>query len=107
VRSIEIFHVARRAGFRRARLQPVAHPIPHPRVLDVLELGADRVRIDALERGDHLAQRHLLVIEEELRGDAQVEILVAEAELAQAEERVSGRLSASGFRCAIVWPSVR
>ena len=47
------------------RLEAVQHPIANPRVLNVHELGADRVRIDFLQTRDHLAQGHLLIIVEE------------------------------------------
>ena len=81
-------HFARGAVLRRDAIRAVPHPVPDARVLDVHELRADRVRINALERGDHLAQRHPPVIEEEFRGDLQIEILFAEAELAQREKRI-------------------
>ncbi len=59
------FHLSRRRILIGARFKPVQHPIPHPRVLNVHELGADRVRIDFLQTRDHLAQGHLLIIVEE------------------------------------------
>ena len=73
---------------RRARFEPVPHPIPDARILDVLKFGADRVGINLLEPRDHLAQRHLFVIEKEFGGDLEIEILLAETELAQREKRV-------------------
>ena len=66
----------------------MTNPVPDSRVLDVLELGADRAGIDRLQRRDHFTQRHRLVIEEELGRNAQIEIFLAEAELAQAEQRI-------------------
>ncbi len=35
------FHMSRRRMFIGARFEPVQHPIPHPRVLNVHELSAD------------------------------------------------------------------
>ncbi len=64
------------------------HPIPDARVLDVHELRADRIRVNAFERGDHFAQGHALVIHEEFRRDLHAEVLLAEAEFAQREERI-------------------
>jgi hypothetical protein len=40
-------------------------PVADARVLDVLELGADRVGIHAFEQRDHVAQRHLAAVEKE------------------------------------------
>ena len=66
------------------------HPVADARVLDVHELGANRVRIDSLQRCDHLTQRHRSIVQEEFRGDAKIEILVAKAKLAQTEQRIFG-----------------
>ena len=59
------FHLARSRMLVGTRLEAVQHPIANPRVLNVHELGADRVRIDFLQTRDHLAQGHLLIIVEE------------------------------------------
>ncbi len=81
-------HLDRSLMLRRARFEPIAHPIPNARILDVLKFGADRVGINLLEPRDHFAQRHLFVIEKELGGDLEIEILLAETEFAQTEERI-------------------
>ena len=79
-------------------------PIANARVLDVLELGADRFGVDAFEEGDHFAQRHLAALEEEFGGDDETEVLLAETQLAQTEQRILRPLIRQR---AIVWPSVR
>ncbi len=72
----------------RARFEAVPHPVANARVLDVHELGADRLRVNGFEARDHFAQRHAGAIEEELRGNREIEILLAKAEFAQSEERI-------------------
>ena len=72
----------------RSRFEPMANPVANARILNVHELGADRVGINAFERRDHLAQRHLAIVEKEFGRDLQIEILLAEAELAQTEQRI-------------------
>src|SRR5438045_456277 len=74
--------------FFRTRFQTMADPIADPRILDVLELGANRVGVDFFEKRDHLAQRHLAAVEKEFRRDDEVEVLLAETELTQTEERI-------------------
>ena len=59
-------HLTRSGILVRSRLEAVPHPVADARVLDVHELGADGAGINLLEARDHLAQRHLLVVEEEL-----------------------------------------
>ena len=81
-------HLDRSLMLRRARFEPVAHPIPDARILDVLKFRPDRVGINFLEPRDHLAQGHPFVVEKEFRRDLQIEVLLAEAKLAQGEERI-------------------
>ena len=57
--------LARRRVFIGARLEPMPHPVTDAGVLNVHELGANRVGINLLQPRDHLAQRHLFVVEEE------------------------------------------
>ena len=73
---------------RRTRFEPVQDPVADARILDVLKLGADRVGVNAFERRDHFAQGHLSVVEKEFGRDLQIEVLLAEAELAQTQERI-------------------
>ena len=54
----------------------------------MLKLGADRIRINALERRDHFAQRHLAIIQEEFGRDRHIQVLLVEAQLAQTQERI-------------------
>ena len=49
----------------RSRLQSLADPVTHSRVLNVHEFGADGVAINSLQAGNHLAQRHGPIVEEE------------------------------------------
>ena len=56
------------------------------------EFGADRTRVNFLEQRDHLAQRHLLVVEEKFGSDWKIEIFFIETELAQSEQRILGAL---------------
>ena len=67
-------NLARRRVFVRPRLQSPPHPLANPRVLDVHEFRADGIRINPFEPGDHFAQGHLPIVEEELRRNAKVEI---------------------------------
>ncbi len=53
--------------FVRSRFQPPPYPLPNPRVLDMHEFRADGIGINSLEAGDHLAQSHLAIVEEEFR----------------------------------------
>jgi hypothetical protein len=52
--------------------------------LDVLKLRANRIGINAFQQRDHFAQGHLATVEKEFGRDLEVEVLFAEAELAQA-----------------------
>ena len=71
----------------RARFEPVPHPIPDARILDVLKLGADRVGINALRAAAIISRSViLLVIQKKLGGDLEIEILLAETEFAQREK---------------------
>ena len=79
---------ARCAVLRRARFEPVPDPVTKTRVLNMLELGANRLGVNAFEHRDHLAQRHLAAIQEEFRRNLQTEVFLAEAQLAQTEERI-------------------
>ncbi len=72
----------------RTRFEPVQDPIANARVLNVLKLGADRVRINAFERRDHFAQRHLAIVQKELGRDLHIEVLLAEAQFAQTQQRI-------------------
>ena len=49
----------------RSGLQSLADPITHSRVLNVHEFGTDGVGINSLQAGNHLAQGHRLIVEEE------------------------------------------
>src|SRR5438477_1948473 len=64
------------------------HPVANARVLDVHELRADRVGVNSLQPRDHFTQLHFLIIEEELRRYAKIEVFFAEAQLAQRELRI-------------------
>ena len=68
------------------------HPVADARVLDVHELGADRVGVDALELRDHFAQPHRFAVEEKSRRNFAIEIGLAETKLAQIEQRIFGTL---------------
>src|SRR5205823_1080275 len=63
-------------------------PIPDAWILDVLELRADRIGIDIFEKRDHVAQRHLAPIKKEFRRNDEIAVFLAEAELAQTEQRI-------------------
>src|SRR5437588_12259914 len=63
-------------------------PIAHPRILDVLKFGADGIRVDVFEQRDHLAQRHLAVVEKEFRRNLETEVLLAETKFTQTQERI-------------------
>ena len=60
--------------FVRACFQALADPFAHSRILDMHEFRADGVGINSVEAGDHLAQRHRLVVEKKFRRNAQVDI---------------------------------
>ena len=70
----------------------VAHPVPDLRVLDVHELRADRVAVNALQLGDHVAELHRLAVAEKFRRDGRVEVLLGEAQLLQRQHRIFRRL---------------
>src|SRR6266496_5496769 len=72
----------------RSRLQSLADPVAHSRILDVHEFRSNGVGVDSLQPGDHLAQCHGPVVEEEFRRNTKTEICVAEAELTQTEQRI-------------------
>ena len=63
-----------------AVLHPLADPIAHARVLDVHELGADRVAVDGPQFGEHFAQQHRLAVTEIFRTDRALEVAVGEAD---------------------------
>ena len=63
-------------------------PVSNARILNVLKFGADRIGVDAFERREHLAQRHHFVIEEKFRRDLEIEILLAKAKFAEAQQRI-------------------
>ena len=79
---------ARRGMLVRTCLQSLTNPFTHPRVLDMHEFRPDRVGVNSLQTGNQLAQRHRPIVEEELRGNAKIEIRFAESELRQAEQRI-------------------
>ena len=54
----------------------------------MLKFRADRIRINASEERDHLAQRHLAAVEKKLRRNLEIEILLAKAKLAQTQQRI-------------------
>src|SRR6266700_3615652 len=83
--------------FFRARFQTVPHPVANAGVLNVHEFGADRARVNFLEQRNHLAQRHLLVVEEKFGSDLEIEVFFAETELAQSEQRILGSLLRQGI----------
>ena len=58
----------------RSCLQLPPNPVADVRVLDVHELRANGIGIDSCETGDHLAQPHRAVVEEEFRGNATIKI---------------------------------
>ena len=80
--------LARSLALGRPRLEPVPDPVADARVLDVLKFRADRIGVNAFEQRDHFAQRHLAAVEKEFGRHLEVEVLLAEAELAQAQERI-------------------
>src|SRR5213080_4073279 len=55
-------------------------------ILNMHELGADRIGINSLEPRDHFAQRHRPIVEEELRRNAEIELGVREPKLAQTQQ---------------------
>ena len=65
------------------------HPVANARVLDVHEFRTDRPGVNCLKRPDHIPQRHLSVVEEEFRGNTKIEVLFAETEFAQSQQRIS------------------
>src|SRR5437763_5779397 len=64
------------------------HPIANAGVLNVLKFRANGAGVNLIEQRDHFAQPHLAIIEKEFGRKRVVEILVAKAEFAKAEQWV-------------------
>src|SRR6266545_1157051 len=69
-----------------SRLQSLANPVAHSRILDVHEFRSNGVGVDSLQPGDHLAQCHGPVVEEEFRRNTKTEICVAKSKLTQTQQ---------------------
>ena len=74
-------HVPLRAG-----LDAFAQPVAHARIRDVHELEADVLAENGFQLAAKIAQRHRRATEEVFRGDDEIEILLGEAKLAEAEQ---------------------
>ena len=84
------FHLARRGMFVRARFEPVQHPVPHPRVLNVHELRAiSRNVISSLSAKNF----------EETRRSRSFSLKPSSRSV---RDGFSGRFSANGFTRAMV-----
>src|SRR6266496_385555 len=72
--------------FMRTCFQSSPDPFADVWILNMHELGADRVGINSLEPRDHFAQRHRPIVEEELRRNAEIKLGVGEPKLAQTQQ---------------------
>ena len=66
-------------------------PVAEARVLDVHELGADRIAVDGAQFGEHLTQQHRLSVAEIFRGNGALEITLGETDGLEREKRVLRR----------------
>ena len=64
------------------------HPVANPRILNVHEFRADRIRVNFCQARNHFAQRHLLAVGKKFRSDAKIEVLLAKTELAQRQQPI-------------------
>ena len=73
----------------RPRLQAPAHPLADARILDMHEFRTDGVGVNSLQTGNHLAQSYRLIVEKEFRGNAKIEIRLAETKLAETQQWIA------------------
>src|SRR5262245_29743203 len=72
--------------FVGTRFQSSPDPFADARILNMHELRTDRVSINSVEPRNHVAQCHGLSVQEELRRNAEVEVGVGKAKLAQGQQ---------------------
>ena len=74
-----------------AVFDPLADPVAQARVLDVHELGADRIAVNGAQLGEHLAEQHRLPVAEIFRGNSALEIALGETNSFEGEKRILRR----------------
>ena len=86
------------------RLDPLAQPVSHTRILDVHIFKADLARINRFQLRHHVAQLHRLSAEEEFRRNDKVHVLFFETEFPQREQLMFRRRFLQGIRPRVQMP---